>query len=112
MDNGITCGVEFYFVGKGEKLSSYVNGKIDELKSEIGDEYIKQSNIQSINVGGIPASRVSYEVKIENVTYVFYDMYLIKGQYKYNVYLFGRKDLFTGAKIQLYDKILKSFTPM
>jgi hypothetical protein len=111
MDNGITCGVEAYDIGKDETLNSYVNEKINELKSGINDEYLKQPEIQSINVGGIPAFKMSYEIKAGNVRYVFYDMYLIKGKYKYNVYLFARKDIFTDANIQLYNKILKSFTP-
>lgn len=112
MESGITCGVELYPVSKGEKLDAYVQSQVYELQTQIREEYIQQLKIQLINIGKIPTSKVSCEIKQEDATYVFYDMYLIKGQYKYDVYLFGRKDLFTEEKIKLYDKILKSFTPI
>ena len=110
--DGITCGVEFYSTASGESLDSYVEQKNKELYEDINKDYIKGWSIENIQVGGISAKKVRYEIIMGESTCIFYDLYLIKGKYKYNVYLYGKSELFSEKEIKLYDKIFKSFLPI
>lgn len=110
-DEGITCGVEFFSSNPQENLDTYVSKKIIELYEDINKQYLNEPIIQDIKVDGIPAKKVKYEINIGNKNYTFYDLYLITGNYAYNVYLVGKSEIFN-ANLEHCDKILSSFRPI
>lgn len=111
-EEGLTCGVSFSSVDSGETLSSYVDGKVSELYEDINKDYFKMLTIQETKAGAVPAKKVVCELSMGDSSYVMYDLYLISGKYKYNVYLLGRSELFTDVNSKIYDTMIQSFVPI